>query len=103
LSEQASDDVRVFILRTSEIRPDALRFRDLLDIADKANVDVMQLEAILNGDKGTGADRLRALAAFTWVTLRSSEPTLTYDDVLDGRVVVEEGKTNPTAEQETPS
>lgn len=82
------DEVRVFEISSNGISAASLRFRDLLDIAEVTGLDVMQLSPILEGRVGTGADRLRALAAFTWIIYRRNEPELTFDDVLDGTVKV---------------
>jgi hypothetical protein len=93
------DEVRIFKISTSGISAAGLRFRDLLDIADVTGLDVMDLSPVLQGHKGTGTDRIKALAAFTWIVERVNEPSLTYDDVLDGRVeVTGNEQPDPTAQ-----
>jgi hypothetical protein len=93
------DEVRVFRVNAGDFQAAQLRFRDLLDIADAAGIDVMDMSAIASGKKGTGSDRIRTIAAFTWVMERKNEPDLTFDDVLDGRVeVVGKPTANPTRE-----
>lgn len=87
------DEVRVFRVSTKGISAAGLRFRDLLDIAEVTGLDVMDLSPVLQGDKGTGTDRIKALAAFTWITERRIDPSITYDDILDGRIeIVDEPK-----------
>lgn len=91
------DEVRVFKVSTRGISASGLRFRDLLDIAEVTGLDVMDLSPVLDGKKGTGTDRIKALAAFTWIIERRSEPSLTYDDILDGRIeVVDTPTSDPT-------
>jgi hypothetical protein len=102
LTQQDNDGVRVFKISASGISASGLRFRDLLDIADVTGLDVMDLSPVLQGSKGTGTDRIKALAAFTWIMERVSDPSLTYDDVLDGRVEVT-GNEQPDPTVQTPA
>lgn len=94
------ETVRVFKVSASGISAAGLRFRDLLDIAKVTGLDVMDLSPILEGKKGSGTDRLMALAAFTWIIERRYDPDLTFDAILDGRVEVvkdtEKVNENPT-------
>jgi len=91
------DEVRVFEVSTAGFSVQQLRFRDLLDIAEVTGLDVLDLSPILSGIKGKGADKIKALAAFTWIVYRRTEPDLTYDEVLNGRIkVTDNSKPDPT-------
>lgn len=100
-----TNDVRVFPISKSQLNAEDLRFRDLVDISDASGVDVMKLASVLQSKTGTGADRLKALAAFVWVIYRREDKSLTFDDVMNGRVeVAEDASENPIMpDQETPS
>lgn len=96
------DEVRVFEVSTNEFSSSSLRFRDLIDVAEVTGLDVLDLSPILEGRKGNGTQRLKAIAAFTWITYRKIEPDLTYEEVLDGRVkVTENSEPNPTLGPQT--
>ena len=95
-SDLNGDSVTTYILRTEDIDPKAMKFRDLLDIADATGIDAMQLSAAISGKLGSGSDRLKELAAFVWVIERRKNPELTFDQVLDGRVEIVGDKVDPT-------
>jgi hypothetical protein len=94
------DEVRVFKISVDSLTVSGLRFRDLLDIAEVTGLDVLDLAPILEKRKGSGVDKLKAVAGFTWIAQRRNEPGLTYDDVLDGRIEIEKdtdnSQSNPT-------
>ena len=83
------DEVRVFKIAQEDYAPELLRLRDLIDIAEATGIDPTNFGAVLNGKAGKPADRIKALAGFAWVITRREEPDLTYEQVLDGRVVAE--------------
>ena len=89
-------EVRVFEVSTGDFTARDLRFRDLIDIAEVTGIDVLDLSPILDGRKGNAVQKIKTLAAFTWIIYRRTEPDLTYDDVLDGRIKVTEKKPDPT-------
>jgi len=88
------DEVRVFRVASADYAPELLRLRDLIDIAEATGIDPTDLGATLNGHSGKPADRIKALAGFAWIITRRDEPDLTYEQVLDGRVVADEGESN---------
>ena len=69
---------RVFTFRAEDFA--RLSFRDMIEASEAAGADAMDIAHL------TGTAKIRALAALTWVITRRSEPGLTYDEVLDGRV-----------------
>jgi hypothetical protein len=79
--------VRVFEVESADYAPELLRLRDLIDIADTTGIDPTDFGSILAGRSGKPADRIKALAGFAWIITRRTEPDLTYEQVLDGRVV----------------
>jgi hypothetical protein len=81
------ETVRVFEVASEDYAPELLRLRDLIDIAEATGIDPTDLGSVLRGNSGKPADRVKALAGFAWVITRRDEPDLTYDEVLDGRVV----------------
>ena len=83
------DEVRVFKIAQGDYAPELLRLRDLIDIAEATGLDPMNIGAVLNGRSGKPADRIKALAGFAWIITRRDEPGLTYDQVLDGRVITD--------------
>lgn len=90
-------EVRVFEVSTDDFSSRDLRFRDLIDIAEVTGIDVLDLSPILDGRKGNAVQKVKTVAAFTWIIYRRIEPGLTYDEVLDGRVKVTENSTpHPT-------
>lgn len=83
-------DIRVFEVTSADYAPELLRLRDLIDIAEATGIDPTDFGAVLAGRSGKPADRIKALAGFAWIITRRDEPDLTYDEVLDGRVVARE-------------
>lgn len=77
---------RVFVVGSEDYR--RLSFRDMIEASEASGVDAVDIANL------TGIARIRALAALAWVITRRSEPGLTYDEVLDGRV--EQPEENPT-------
>jgi len=69
---------RVFVVGAEDYR--RLSFRDMIEASEAAGVDAVDIAHL------TGVPRIRGLAALAWVIHRRSEPSLTYDEVLDGRV-----------------
>jgi hypothetical protein len=69
---------RVFVVGAEDYR--RLSFRDMIEASEAAGVDAVDIQHL------TGIARIRALAALAWVITRRSEPGLTYEQVLDGRV-----------------
>lgn len=84
------DEVRVFTVTSEDYAPELLRLRDLIDIAEATDIDPTDFGAVLLGKSGKPADRIKALAGFAWIITRRDEPDLTYEQVLDGRVVTGE-------------
>ncbi|RPJ28268.1 MAG: hypothetical protein EHM33_05135 [Chloroflexi bacterium] len=84
-----NDEIRVFRVSSQAFDPTLLRLRDLIDIADATNLDPLDMGEVLEGRSGSPSDRVRAVAGFAWVIARRDEPDLTFEDVLDGRVITE--------------
>jgi len=61
----------------------------MIEASEAAGVDAVDIQHL------TGVPRIRALAALAWVITRRSEPSLTYDEVLDGRVEQPEASVSP--------
>jgi hypothetical protein len=69
---------RVFTVGAEDYR--RLSFRDMIEASEASGVDAVDIANL------KGVSRIRALAALAWVITRRSEPDLTYEQVLDGRV-----------------
>jgi len=69
---------RVFTIGADDYRH--LSLRDMITASDVAGADVTELANL------RGTARIKALAAMAWVITRRSEPDLTFEDVLDGRI-----------------
>jgi len=82
-----AEPVRVFEVSGEDYAPELLRLRDLIDIAEATGIDPTDFSSVLAGRSGKAADRIKALAGFAWIITRRDEPDLTYEQVLDGRVV----------------
>jgi hypothetical protein len=79
--------VRVFVIGAEDYR--RLSFRDMIEASEASGVDAVDIQNL------TGIARIRALAALAWVITRRTEPDLTYDQVLDGRVEQPEASPSP--------
>ena len=69
---------RTFVIGAEDYR--RLSFRDMIEASEASGVDSIDVQNL------RGAAQIRALAALAWVITRRSEPDLTYEQVLDGRV-----------------
>ena len=78
---------RTFVVGNEDYR--RLSFRDMIDASEAAGVDSLDVEHL------KGVAQIRVLAALAWVVLRRTEPDLTYDAVLDGRVQKPEEEASP--------
>jgi hypothetical protein len=78
---------RVFTVGAEDYR--RLSFRDMIEASEASGVDAVDIANL------KGVSRIRALAALAWVITRRSEPDLTYDQVLDGRVEQPEEAASP--------
>lgn len=79
--------LRTFVIGADDYR--RLSFRDMIEASEASGVDAVDIANL------TGIARIRALAALAWVITRRSEPDLTYDQVLDGRVEQPEVQASP--------
>lgn len=95
-------EVRVFKVAQADYAPELLRLRDLIDIAEATGLDPTEFGATLAGNSGSPADRIKALAGFAWIINRRDEPNLTYDDVLDGRVISEDAAAEDVSDSQIP-
>jgi hypothetical protein len=57
-----------------------LSLRDMIEASEVSGVDAVDVANL------RGVARIKALAAMAWVITRRTEPDLTYEQVLDGRV-----------------
>ena len=78
---------RTFVVGTDDYR--RLSFRDMIEASEASGVDAVDIANL------RGVARIRALAALAWVITRRSEPDLTYEQVLDGRVEQAEEQAAP--------
>ena len=69
---------RTFVVSAEDYR--RMSLRDMIEASEAAGVDAVDIQNL------KGVSRIKALAALAWVITRRSEPDLTYDQVLDGRV-----------------
>jgi len=77
----------VFVVGSEDYR--RLSFRDMIEASEASGVDAVDIANL------SGIARIRALAALAWVITRRSEPDLTYEQVLDGRVEQPEASPAP--------
>lgn len=69
---------RTFTIGADDYR--RLSLRDMIVASEAAGADVTELANL------RGTAKIKALAAMAWVITRRTEPDLTYDEVLDGRI-----------------
>jgi hypothetical protein len=81
--------LRVFTIGAQDYRH--LSFRDMIEASEASGVDAVDIANL------SGIPRIKALAALAWVITRRSEPDLTYEEVLDGRVEQPEESPSPLA------
>ena len=85
---EGNGTVRTFTIGAEDYR--RLSLRDMIEASEVSGVDAVDIQNL------RGIARIKALAAMAWVITRRTEPDLTYDQVLDGRVE------SPGAEQPPP-
>lgn len=69
-------------LRTFTFDPRQMSLGDMIEVAELTGVDPLAM------DDATGVARLKVLAGLGWVYNRVDDPSLTFEDVLAGRVEV---------------
>lgn len=80
--------------RTFTFDPTGLSVADMIEAAELTGVDPLAM------DRSPGPGKMRYTAALAWIYNRADDPGLTFEDVLQGRVVgeVAENGTAPPAQ-----